>query len=135
MPSSECRSPVFHWLRLVVRQTMIDLYRRHLATGKRDMRREVSAHRKSVLLGKNARLLGSSSTDVEPPFQKAIRAELVAQLHEARAQLSPRDQQVIALRHDNGQSNAQIAAVLGISEKAASICYFRALKRLRRLLD
>lgn len=133
--TSDCDSTIFLWLRLIVRQTLVDLYRFHLATGKRDLHREVASDRVRVVIGQNADLVGHASRDIEQPSEPAIRKELSAVLRAAAHCLSERDQRVIALRHEQGMSNSQVAAVLDLSEKAASICYARAVKRLRQRLS
>ncbi|HEY7426697.1 MAG TPA: sigma-70 family RNA polymerase sigma factor, partial [Gemmataceae bacterium] len=53
----------------------------------------------------------------------------------ALGQLSPRDRQVLELRHLEQLSVAETAAVLGISEGAVKTRHVRALQRLRSLLD
>ena len=49
--------------------------------------------------------------------------------------MDPLDQEVLALRHFEELSNGEVAEVLGIGQKAASIRYVRALKRLRAVLS
>ena len=44
------------------------------------------------------------------------------------------DREVLALRHFEELTNKEVAEVLGIEQKAASIRYVRALKRLKALL-
>ncbi len=133
-PASRNHSLIFLWLRLVVRQTMIDLYRHHLATAKRDLHREVSTDRGGILVGQNARFVGTSEQRSQPPSQHAVHEELAEQLGNAVARLSECDRRVIALRHDQGHSNTETATALGISAKAASIRYARALTRLKKMM-
>ncbi len=64
-----------------------------------------------------------------------MRAELGAKLQEAIATMSENDQEVIALRHFEQLSNSETAQTLGIEEKAASIRYVRAIKRLKEVID
>jgi RNA polymerase sigma-70 factor, ECF subfamily len=51
------------------------------------------------------------------------------------AGMDPLDQEVLALRHFEELSNSEVAEVLGIQQKAASIRYVRAVKRLRQELS
>ena len=53
--------------------------------------------------------------------------------------LKPLDREVLVLRHFEELANSEVAEVLGIEQKAASIRYVRAIERLKavmlRLLD
>lgn len=124
----------FVWLRLVVSQTMIDVHRRHLGAQMRDINREVSMNRPaytqatSVCLA--AQLLGSMTS----PSQAVQKAEMTRQLEEALEKMDPIDQEVLALRHFEELSNSEVAEVLGIQQKAASIRYVRAIARLKDVL-
>ena len=53
----------------------------------------------------------------------------------ALAALDGPDREVIALRFHGGLSQAELAAVLGISETAAATRVHRAVARLRRACD
>jgi RNA polymerase sigma-70 factor (ECF subfamily) len=69
------------------------------------------------------------------PSQAAVRAEWATQLEEALAGMNEIDREVLALRHFEELSNQEAAEVLGIEQKAASIRYVRALKRLKEILS
>lgn len=124
----------FVWLRLIVMQTLTDVHRRHLGAQIRDVSRErsmnapLSPQATSVALA--ARLLG----DLTTPSQAAVREETYQQLYEALGTMSEIDQEIIALRHFEELTNSEAAEALGIQQKAASIRYVRAIKRLRDLL-
>jgi RNA polymerase sigma-70 factor (ECF subfamily) len=49
--------------------------------------------------------------------------------------MEPIDRDVLVLRHFEQLTNSEVAEVLGIQKKAASIRYVRALKRLRDQLS
>jgi RNA polymerase sigma-70 factor (ECF subfamily) len=49
--------------------------------------------------------------------------------------MDPLDQEVLALRHFEELTNSEVAEVLGIQQKAASIRYVRALKRLKAVMS
>jgi RNA polymerase sigma-70 factor (ECF subfamily) len=68
------------------------------------------------------------------PSQVAVREETLGRVEQAIAAMDPLDQEVLALRHFEELSNSEVAEVLGIQQKAASIRYVRALKRLRLVL-
>lgn len=125
----------FVWLRLIVNQTLIDVHRRHLGAKIRDIQREVTwqpaAGPQSTSVALAAQLLGSLTS----PSQAAVRAETAHQLEQAIGAMDRIDQEVLALRHFEELSNSEVAEVLGIQQKAASIRYVRALTRLKDILE
>ena len=125
---------LFVWFRLIVAQTLIDVHRRHLAADKRDAGRDRSlagtpSPSTSACLADE--LLGDGST----PSQAAIRGERTRQLEAALAAMSDIDQEIIALRHFEDLSNAEVAEALELSPTAASNRYVRALARLKEILS
>lgn len=132
--TTDCGSMIFLWLRLVVRQTLVDLYRHHLATHKRDLHREVASDQVRILIGQNAQVVGRGPAERESASGRLVQNEMAGEVREAVARMSQRDQRVISLRLDAGHGNTEIAAILGVSQKAASIAYARALARLKRTL-
>lgn len=125
---------IFVWLRLIVLQTLTDVERRHLGARMRDANREVSLQvqpaGQSTSFSLAAQLLGNLTS----PSQAAIRAEQASQLEAAIDNMNPIDREVLALRHFEELTNQETAEVLEIEEKAASIRYVRALKRLKEIL-
>ena len=63
-----------------------------------------------------------------------MRAELSEQIEQAIGEMDPIDQEVLALRHFEELTNSEVAEVLDIQQKAASIRYVRAIKRLKEVL-
>lgn len=130
-----CAFSPFVWIRMILSQTLIDLHRRHLGAQMRDLERELSvngclyAHTTSESLA--IHLVGHLTS----PSQKAVRAEMVRMVEEVIADMDPIDQEVLALRHFEELTNSEVAEVLGIQQKAASIRYIRALKRLKEILS
>ena len=53
----------------------------------------------------------------------------------ALATLSPRERELIALKYFAGLSNAEIAAVIGVSESNAGTKLHRAMEKLREACD
>lgn len=124
---------LYVWLRMIVKQTLLDVHRRHLAAAMRDAGREVKAaagYPQATSVSLSAVLVGQLTS----PSQAAMRAELHDKLAAAIEQMNPLDQEVLALRHFEELTNREVAEVLGIEVKAASIRYVRALKRLKQLL-
>jgi RNA polymerase sigma-70 factor, ECF subfamily len=55
-------------------------------------------------------------------------------MQETLNRMDPGDREVLALRHFEQLSRAEIAAVIGISEAAAGKRYIRALERLKQIV-
>ena len=123
--------PFFLWLRHLAGLKLAEVHRRHLGTQRRDADREVTLHRgglpeaDSVSLAKQ--LLGKLTT----PSQAAIKAETRLFVQEALNSMDPVDREVLALKHFEQLSNAEVAETLGLNESTASSRYLRALKRLK----
>jgi RNA polymerase sigma-70 factor (ECF subfamily) len=125
----------FVWLRMIVVQTLIDVHRHHLGAQIRDADREVAfpggRYPQTTTVSLAALFVGHLTS----PSQAAARTEMLGQLEQAVAAMDPLDREVLALRHFEELSNSEVAEVLGIQQKAASIRYVRALRRLRAILS
>lgn len=123
--------PFFLWLRFLTMQKLVQMHRRHIGAQGRDATREVSIfsgptpQATSAVLA--AQLLGKQTS----PSQAAIRAETRRRLEAKLNELDDMDREVLALRHFEQLTNAEVARVLGIGESAASNRYVRALRRLK----
>jgi RNA polymerase sigma-70 factor (ECF subfamily) len=126
---------VFIWLRLVVLQTLTDLHRTHLGAQIRDAHREVPLKAAPWTAATSACLAARLLANLTSPSQAAIRAEQANQLESALQTMNPVDREILALRHFEELSNQETAEVLGIEQKAASIRYVRALKRLKEIMS
>ena len=129
----ESSQTFFIWLRLIANQTLIDVHRRHLGAQMRDASRDMSIHvhyAQATSMSIASQLLGNFTS----PSQAAMRDEVAEQLEKAIESMEPIDREVLALRHFEELSNSEVAEVLGIQQKAASIRYVRALKRLKDVL-
>lgn len=128
---AQSKTPFFLWLRYLTIQKMNELHRKHLGVQSRDLGREISIDRSlspratSAVLA--AQLLGKQTS----PSQAAMRAETRRRLEQKLNELEPLDREVLALRHFEHLTNAEVARVLGITGSAASNRYVRALKRLK----
>ncbi len=125
---------LFLWLRLVTLRTLADLERRQLAQ-KRSVRREISLDDCPSPQTSAASMAAQLSGDFTSPSQAAVRAEAAEQLELALEQMDAIDREILALRHFEELTNSEVAEVLGIQQKAASIRYVRAIKRLRAVLS
>ncbi|QDU61295.1 RNA polymerase sigma factor [Planctomycetes bacterium Pan216] len=124
----------FVWLRLIVGQTLCDVHRRHLGSKKRDAGREVSIRGGRQAAASSLSIVGMFVGQLTSPSQAAIKAELTGLLEEALEQMNPIDREVLSLRHLEELTNSEVAEVLNIEPKAASIRYIRAIGRLKGVL-
>jgi len=128
-------STPFNWLRAVVKQTLIDIHRHHLGAQMRDAGREVLLHASSYSEATSGSLAAHLVADITSPSSAAARQDLVNQVEQALEGMDPIDREVLALRHFEELSNSEVAQELRIEQKAASIRYVRALRRLRTILS
>ncbi len=126
--------PFFIWLRQVTRQTLIDLYRRHLRSQRRDVRREVGLARSDDSAAAGTIPGATLAADGSSPSQSVVRSETRGQIRAALSRLEPRDREVLELRHFQELTNQQVAQRLGVTQATASIRYVRALQRLKHAL-
>ena len=129
------RLPFFLWLRLLAGQTLAGLHRHHLGVQARDARRE--EHRPAGL-GPEAASVSLADRfvgDLTSPSQAAVRGERRARVEAALDALEPLDREVLVLRHFEALENDEAAAILGVTAAAARKRYFRALTRLRGVLE
>ena len=127
--------PLYFKLRTALLQTIAQIERRHLAAGKRDAYRE--AHPQARADDDNS--APTCDVDVFPdtatsPLSRITRQDRHAILRRGLMRLDDSDRAILELRHEEGLGNGDCAALLGISEKAASLRYVRALKRLKDVL-
>jgi RNA polymerase sigma-70 factor (ECF subfamily) len=129
------KMPFFLWLRFLTGQKLLALRRRHLGTKARDASREVSLYRGAMPEASSACLAAQLLGRITTPLQAALRAEMKVRLQEALNSMDPLDREVLALRHFEQLSRAEIAHLLQIHDAAVSKRYIRALKRLKELLS
>lgn len=131
----EPKLPFFLWLRHLTALKLAEVHRHHLGTQLRDADREVTLHRGGLPMADSvslaAQLLGTLTT----PSQAAIKAETRLLVQEALNSMDPIDREVLALKHFEQLSTAEIAEVLGLSRAGAGSRYLRAIKRLRAILE
>lgn len=124
---------VFVWLRLILQQTLVDLHRRHLQAAGRDQQREIRADQTDP--GTSGCIASHLVARVSSPSMSLKREELNERLKLALEQMEETDREVLALRHFEELSNSEVAQVLHLSVKAASIRYIRAMKKLKTLME
>jgi RNA polymerase sigma-70 factor (ECF subfamily) len=126
---------LFIWFRLIVSQTLVDVHRRHVEAGMRDANREVSMNHSPRVQSTSVSLAEQLAGSMTSPSHAAHRQEVSRQLIAALETMDPIDQEIIALRHFEDLSNADVAEVLDIKRTAASNRYVRAIARFRDVLD
>ena len=126
--------PFFLWLRFLTGQKLVSLHRHHLGVQMRAAGQEVALFRERLPEASSAALAAQLLGHDTHPSEAAVRAELKIQVQEALNSMDPLDREVLALRHFEQLSRAEIAQVLEVSEGAAGKRYVRALERLKRIL-
>ena len=106
------------WLFSIARNTITDYYRSQ-------MRTDVSSFEITAEL-----------IDYEPdPSDIVTFNETQQHLQKALASLTQRERNIIALKFWSGSSNRDIARLAGISESNTAVILFRAMRRLRMILE
>jgi RNA polymerase sigma factor (sigma-70 family) len=75
------------------------------------------------------------AVDAPSPEERLLWEEQVGRLLLAVNQLSANDREIVGLRYGSELDNAAIAAVLGIGESGVRTRLWRALGRLRTIMD
>ncbi len=131
----EPQLPFFLWLRHLTGLKLAEVHRRHLGTQMRNADREVSLHRGGLPEADSASLAAQLLGKLTTPSQAAVKAEQRIYVQEALNSMDPVDREVLALKHFEQLSTAEIAEVLGLSKAGAGSRYLRAIKRLREILS
>lgn len=127
---SEPEVPLVDWIRYLAIQSVTEAHRFHLTRQKRAIGRELHGDSESLSIATILELLAGSLTS---PHSAAIKAELQHAVRELIETMSETDREIILLRHEKTWSNDQCAKHMGISQKAASKRYIRAISRLRSI--
>lgn len=128
-------SSFFIWLRNIVGLKLSEVHRRHIATEKRDARRDVSIYRGALPAVNSMSLAAQLLGQFTSPSQGALKTEMRVRLQEVLDGMDEDDREVIALRHFEQLNSQEVADALGMSKSGASSRYIRALKRLKEELS
>ena len=130
--------PIYYKLRTILLQTICDIERRHLQAQGRDAYKELRVESGKFGVdggGSDGDVyVGELPADITSPASRVDRDERHAILRRALAAMPENDRAILVMRHFDGMGNAECAAALGLTEKAASIRYVRALERLKQKL-
>ena len=126
----------FHlWLRQIAWDRIIDTYRRHRVSAKRNMDREQPM---ASPAGPDQSTMELAVQLCDPgltPAAAATQREIAVKVEQAIEKMNDQDREIILMRHYEHLSNLEIAEVLGLNPPAASMRYLRALRRLREMLQ
>ncbi len=126
----------FHlWLRQIAWDHIIDTYRRHRVSAKRNMDREQPMSVPGGNEHSTAELAIHLCDPGMTPAAAATQREITKQVEAAIEKLNDQDREIVIMRHYEHLSNLEIAEVLQLNPPAASMRYLRAIRRLRQLLD
>src|SRR4051794_37912307 len=108
--------PLFLWLRGIVANKLLETHRHHLGTKMRDAAREVAPGRnpagKSGPDATSVALVAGITGHATGPGTAAAGAEAGKRVREAVAAMAGIDREVLALRHFEQLTNAEVADVL-----------------------
>ncbi|NNE00198.1 MAG: sigma-70 family RNA polymerase sigma factor [Pirellulaceae bacterium] len=126
----------FHlWLRQIAWDRIIDTYRRHRVSAKRNMDREQAMVAPG---GPDQSTMEFAIQLCDPgitPATAATQRELASKVESAIESLGDQDREIVIMRHYEHLTNQEIADALGLNGPAASMRYLRAVRRLRELLQ
>lgn len=126
----------FHlWIRQIAWDRIIDTYRRHRVSAKRNMDREQPMQGQSDGDPNRDSWVTQLRDPALTPATAAAQAELSRSVEAAIHRLGEQDREVILMRHFEHLSNLEIAEALGLNPPAASMRYLRAVRRLREVLE
>lgn len=112
------KAPFSVWIFRIARNTVTDYYRRR-------------GRNTYVSLEETEELEDSGFSPEDAVESKDMRQHL----HRALASLSQREREIIALKFWSGCTNRDIAKLTGISESNIGVILFRAMRRLRQILE
>ena len=126
----------FHlWIRQIAWDRIIDTYRRHRVSAKRNMDREQPMNAPGGPDQSTMEFALQLRDPMMTPATAATQREIAGQVESAIELLGDQDREIITMRHYEHLSNQEIAEVLGLNAPAASMRYLRAVRRLRELLE
>ncbi len=128
-------SMAFHlWLRQIAWDHIIDTYRRHRVSAKRNMDREQPMTAPAGTDNSTMELVVQLCDPALTPAAAATQREIAEKVEAAVERLGDQDREIITMRHYEHLSNLEIAQALGLNPPAASMRYLRAIRRLREVM-
>jgi RNA polymerase sigma-70 factor (ECF subfamily) len=127
--------PLFLWLRKIVSNKLFELHRHHIGTHMRNANRDRPLAAPQNWDDTAEALWLHLSGHLTSPSAAAMKREARIRLAEALDRMDATDREVLMLRHFEQLTNAEVARVVGIEERAAGKRYLRALARLKKILS
>ena len=127
--------PFYPWLRRLAAERLALAHRRHITVTGRSVCLERVGTFDPYCGGSNARLIDRLATSGTSPTANLRRVELRKRVGRALDALREGDRDVLVLRYLEDLPFVEVASVLGITENAAKVRHFRALDRMRELMD
>ncbi|QEH38724.1 ECF RNA polymerase sigma factor SigW [Aquisphaera giovannonii] len=120
------------WLRRIAGDRIVDAHRAHVGSRKRSVTREAAA---APLPDESSMaLIRRILADDTSPTDRLIRDEDLESVRAAIDSLSPKDREVLVMRHLERLSTSEIGEAIGVGEGAVKVRLLRALIRLRARL-
>lgn len=133
--AKETKLPFFLWMRRITAQRLAKTHRHHLGAAKRDAALEISLYRGHMPQATSFALASKLIGNVTSVDGKLIRTEQQKKLQEVLNAMGADDREVLAMRHFEQLTNAEVAMILEVSKPVAGMRYLRALRRLKRELN
>ena len=133
--SQQTEMSAFLWLRLLVKQQLVDIHRQHLKAEKRDARKEMNLQAHVASAHTSMALAVQLAGSITAASEVLARAETIALLESSLNEMDEIDREVIALRHFEELTNIETASILNLQPSAASKRYLRAMSRLSQLMS
>jgi RNA polymerase sigma-70 factor (ECF subfamily) len=125
--------PFYPWLRTIAWEKLLQMHRQHIFAERRTVRREVAQI--GIAGDSKMMLVDRLAARAVSPSEQLVREELLARLEHAISLLSPRDHEVIVLKHLEDMTFSEAAAILNLTEEGVRSRYRRAIERLHSLLN
>jgi RNA polymerase sigma-70 factor (ECF subfamily) len=126
--------PFYPWLRRLAAERLALAHRRHIKVTGRSVRLERLA-RPEPSDASHVLLIDRLAANGTSPTGNLRREEIRRRVRRALDMLGESDREVLILRYLEDLPFAEVATVLGITENAAKVRHFRALERMRKLMD
>jgi RNA polymerase sigma-70 factor (ECF subfamily) len=126
--------PFYPWLRRLAAERLALAHRHHIKVAGRTVCLEQHAS-PDASDASNVQLVDRFVASGTSPTGHFRREELRQRVTKALATLGEGDREVLVLRYLEDLPFSEVAVVLGITENAAKVRHFRALERMRKLID
>jgi RNA polymerase sigma-70 factor (ECF subfamily) len=124
--------PFFLWLRQIGLDRLADYCRRHLYAQARSVYREENVELSDDSIANLASHLAASSQGLQ---SRLIQEETERQLRACLEKLRPDERELLLMRYIEQLAVSEIAAALGVKERAAKSRVRRALEKLQGLME